>query len=135
VVLSPVGSLAPPSLSSTGGGAGPAPSVHAQLSRLELAALQLSRQYELMLHSMQDSEKHLSNMTLHYVTSLHQACKVSIPISTQNRCMRRCVCKPCTVGLARGLTVWACRLSLLFGFAVFLLLRGHPDRHAHKFDP
>jgi hypothetical protein len=96
VALSPVGSLAPPSLhasssSTTGaGGAGSAPSVHAQLSRLELAALQLSRQYELMLHSMQDSEKHLSNMTLHYVTSLHQACKVSTHSNACATALKHC---------------------------------------------
>ena len=53
-------------------------SVNRQLSRVELAALQLQRQYDLMLHSLQDSEKHLSSMTLHYVASLHQASKVSL---------------------------------------------------------
>lgn len=69
----PGGVLAPPSLP----GSNSTASISLQLSRLELAALQLSRQYELMMHSMQDSEKHLANMTLHHVASLHQACKSS----------------------------------------------------------
>jgi hypothetical protein len=70
------GSMAFASPMTPGTLAPPMPGVHAQLSRLELDAMQLSRQYEAMLFSLQDSQKHMSAMTLHYVASLQQAVKV-----------------------------------------------------------
>lgn len=48
-----------------------------QLSRLELEAAHLSRQYEHMLSSLADSERQLSGMTVHYVASLQAAVKSS----------------------------------------------------------
>lgn len=79
------GSMAFASPMTPGTLAPPMPGVHAQLSRLELDAMQLSRQYEAMLFSLQDSQKHMSAMTLHYVASLQQAVKVRSMAHTNER--------------------------------------------------